>query len=90
LTKANYKDIDQDKKKGHRPVLEFLNNLWGARNRVGIGLSYQPAMPGYIGWQNWFLGIDSWAPSKFENSDSGYIGWRNCFLGIDYRAPLKV
>jgi hypothetical protein len=24
-------------------VLEFLNNLWGARNRVGIGLSYRPA-----------------------------------------------
>jgi hypothetical protein len=22
--------------------LEFLNNLWGARNRVGIGLSYRP------------------------------------------------
>jgi hypothetical protein len=25
------------------PVLEFLNNLWGARNRVGKGLSYRPA-----------------------------------------------
>jgi hypothetical protein len=24
------------------PVLEFLNNLWGARNRVGTGLSYRP------------------------------------------------
>ncbi len=24
-------------------VLEFLNNLLGARNRVGIGLSYRPA-----------------------------------------------
>ncbi len=24
-------------------VLEFLNNLWGARNRVGIGLSYRHA-----------------------------------------------
>jgi hypothetical protein len=30
--------------------LEFLNNLWGARNRV----SYRP--PGYIGWRNSFLG----------------------------------
>jgi len=29
----------------------------GARNRVGIGLP-----PGYIGWRNSFLGIDSWAP----------------------------
>ena len=26
-----------------RSVLEFLNNLWGAKNRVGIGLSYRPA-----------------------------------------------
>jgi hypothetical protein len=24
-------------------VLEFLNNHWGARNRIGIGLSYRPA-----------------------------------------------
>jgi hypothetical protein len=24
-------------------VLVFLNNLWGARNRVGIGLSFRPA-----------------------------------------------
>jgi hypothetical protein len=30
----------------------------GARNRVGIGLSYQP--PGYIAWRNWFLGINPW------------------------------
>jgi hypothetical protein len=28
----------------HQSVLEFLNNLWGARNRVGIGLSnHRPA-----------------------------------------------
>ncbi len=33
----------------------------GARNREGIVLSYRPAR-GYIGWQNWFLGIYSWAP----------------------------
>ena len=32
----------------------------GARNQVGIGLSYRHA--GYIGWRNWVLGIDSWAP----------------------------
>jgi hypothetical protein len=29
----------------------------GDRKRVGIGLSYRP--PGYIGWRNSFLGIDS-------------------------------
>jgi hypothetical protein len=32
----------------------------GTRNRGGTGLSYGP--PGYIGWRNSFLGIDSWAP----------------------------
>jgi hypothetical protein len=36
----------------------------GVRNREGIGLSYRPATGRlYIGWRNWFLGIDSWAPS---------------------------
>jgi hypothetical protein len=33
----------------------------GARNRVGIGLSYRPAR---------FFGIDSWASLKFKNSGS--------------------
>ncbi len=37
----------------------------GASNQVGIGLSYWPQA-----WRNWFLGIDSWAPSKFKNSGS--------------------
>jgi len=32
----------------------------GARNRIGIGVSYRP--PGYTAWRNWFLGLDSWAP----------------------------
>ncbi len=32
----------------------------GARNRVGMG--YRTGPPGYIGWRNSFLGIDSWAP----------------------------
>ncbi len=41
----------------------------GARNRGGIGLSYRP--PGYIGWRNSFLGIDSWAPVTFKNTGSG-------------------
>ncbi len=28
--------------------------------------------PGYIGWRNQFLGIDSWAPLTFTNSSSVY------------------
>jgi hypothetical protein len=42
----------------------------GARNRVGIGLSYRPARIHTTAWRNWFLGIDSWTPLKFNNSDS--------------------
>ncbi len=39
-----------------RTVLEFLNNLWGAGNQVGIGLSYRPGrLAESIPW-NWFLG----------------------------------
>ncbi len=31
----------------------------------------------YIGWRNWFLSIDSWAPLKFTNSGSGRgVMWR--------------
>ncbi len=48
-------------------MLEFYNNLWGARNRVGI---CRTGPPGYIGWQNRFLGIDFWAPYKFKNTTS--------------------
>jgi hypothetical protein len=42
-------------------VLELYYNLWG----VGTG------PPGYIGWRNRFLGIDSWASQKFKNTVSG-------------------
>jgi hypothetical protein len=41
-------------------VLAIIEQSMGARNRVGIGLSYT-GLPGYIGWRNRFLGIDSWA-----------------------------
>jgi hypothetical protein len=34
----------------------------GARNRLGIGLSYQTTPPGYTARRNRFLGIDSWPP----------------------------
>jgi hypothetical protein len=35
----------------------ILEQSLGARNRVGIGLSYW--RPGYIGWRDRLLGIDS-------------------------------
>jgi len=39
----------------------FFKQSKGTTNRVGIGLSYRPAML-YTGCRNRFLGIDSWAP----------------------------
>ncbi len=49
----------------------------GARNRGGRGLSFRPP-PGYIGWRNSFLGIDSGAPYTFKNTGSGVspLQWR--------------
>jgi hypothetical protein len=43
-----------------RPQLEFLNSLWGFG--TGEEYGYRTGPPGYIGWRNSFLGIDSWAP----------------------------
>jgi hypothetical protein len=39
-------------------ILEFLE-------------SFKISGSGYIAWWNRFLGINSWAPSKFNNSGSG-------------------
>ncbi len=39
----------------------ILSQSMGARNRVGIGLSYRAGLLGYIGWLNRFFGIDFWA-----------------------------
>jgi hypothetical protein len=42
--------------------LEFLNNLWGARNRVGIGISYRPArlhrLAEYVPWNRFLDSIN--------------------------------
>ncbi len=38
----------------------FLNNLWGLDTEYEQGFRTGP--PGYIGWRNSFLGIDSWVP----------------------------
>jgi hypothetical protein len=34
---------------------------------------YRTGPPGYIGWRNRFLGIDSWAPCTFTNTGSGHF-----------------
>jgi hypothetical protein len=40
--------------------LEFLKSLWGLGTEEEEG--YRTGPPGYIGWRNSFLGIDSVAP----------------------------
>jgi hypothetical protein len=49
--------------------LEFLKSLW----RLGTDEEggYRAGPPGYIGWRNSFLGIDSGAPYTFKNTGSG-------------------
>jgi hypothetical protein len=49
--------------------LEFLKRLWGLRTDEEQG--YRTGPPGYIGWRNSFLGIDSGAPYTFKNTGSG-------------------
>jgi hypothetical protein len=52
-----------------RPELEFLKRLWGLG--TGEEEGYRTGPPGYIGWRNSFLGIDSGAPYTFKNTSSG-------------------
>jgi hypothetical protein len=47
----------------------IFEQFMGARNRVGIGLSYRPPRLPFL--RNWFLGINSWAHKKFKKSGSG-------------------
>jgi hypothetical protein len=50
--------------------LEFLKRLWGLG--TGEEEGYCTGPPGYIGWRNSFLGIDSGAPYTFKNTSSGF------------------
>jgi hypothetical protein len=59
-----------------KSVLEFQNNLWGAKNRVEIGLSYRPARirkPAESIYWNRFLG----SLKKFKNTVSGRLTCKN-------------
>ncbi len=54
-------------------------SLWGLGTEEEEG--YRTGPPGYIGWQNSFLGIDSGATYTFKNTGSvkicaGHKGWR--------------
>ncbi len=61
------------------PEPEFANLLRspGIDSQAGgpVRQPYLPfGQPGYIGWRNRFLGIDSWAPQMFTNSGSAIRG----------------
>jgi hypothetical protein len=58
-----------------RQCWNFRTIYGGYRNLVKIGLSYRLAAPGYIGWQNSFLEIDSPAPWKFKNAALEALAW---------------
>ncbi len=51
--------------------LEFLESLWGLGTEEEEG--YRTGPPGYIGWRNSFLGINSVAPYTFKNTGSGVL-----------------
>jgi hypothetical protein len=53
------------------PELEFLKSLWGLGTEEEEG--YRTGPPGYIGWRNSFLGIDSGAPYTFKNTGSDFL-----------------
>jgi hypothetical protein len=52
--------------------LEFLKSQWGLGTEEEEG--YRTGPPGYIGWRNSFLGIDSGAPYTFKNTGSVFPG----------------
>jgi hypothetical protein len=52
----------------HQYVIQFLKRLWGLGTEVEEGYGTGP--PGYIGWRNSFLGIDSGVPYTFKNTGS--------------------
>jgi hypothetical protein len=64
------------------PELEFLKNLWGLGTEEEEG--YRTGLPGYIGWRNSFLGINSGAPYMFKNTGSGSLP-RKVGKGISFR-----
>ncbi len=53
------------------PELEILKSLWGLGTEKEEG--YRTGPPGYIGWRNSFLRIDSGAPYTFKNTGSGLL-----------------
>ncbi len=53
------------------PALEFLKSLRGLGTEEKEG--YHTSPPGYIGWRNSFLEIDSGAPYTFKNTGSSVL-----------------
>jgi hypothetical protein len=73
--------------------LEFFKSLWGLGTEEEEG--YRTGPPGYIGWRNSFLGINSGAPYTFKNTGSGFLHSISCviktsFCHIPYIEQSKI
>jgi hypothetical protein len=55
-------------------------DLWGLG--TGEEEGYRTGPPGYIGWRNSFLGIDSGAPYTFKNTGSGPLRLAESIPGL--------
>ncbi len=59
----------------NRPCCKCTYRAGIFKESMGLGTEeeegYRTGPPGYIGWRNSFLGIDSGAPYTFKNTDSG-------------------
>jgi hypothetical protein len=52
-------------------ICKHLRSLWGLGTEEEEG--YRTGPPGYIGYRNSFLGIDSGAPYTFKNTGPGVL-----------------
>ncbi len=59
--------------------IQSWKSLWGLGTEEEEG--YRTGLPGYIGWRNSFLGIDSGAPYTFKNTGSGKLGKIQSIIG---------
>jgi hypothetical protein len=92
---------DQEEFNGRNPSAGILEQSTGARNRIGIVLSYrarifkllrrlridskEPIPPGCVAWRST---TTLFLLSSHTNTGPlGHIGWPNQFLGIDSWAP---
>ncbi len=68
---GNKQNCFHRKRSENSTELEFLKSLRGLGTDEEEG--YRTGPPGYIGWRNSFLGINSGAPDTFKNTGSVFV-----------------